>query len=132
MEQFSVPSALLFVDDDADLREVVVDATSHLLGMERCVAVGSLDELRQHREDALTCTLAVIDINLGLDAPSGIDVYQWLMTERFGGKIAFLTGHGADDARVQKAATIGTVPVLTKPIRIAGLAALASAASGDQ
>jgi ActR/RegA family two-component response regulator len=114
------------VDDDADLRATILDAATYL-GMDQCVAVGSLAEVEQQRGDALECSLAVIDINLGQGVPSGVDVYHWLEHAQFHGRVVFLTGHGSDDPRVQEAARIAGVPVLTKPIGIADIAALAGA-----
>jgi DNA-binding response OmpR family regulator len=118
-------SAVLFVDDDVDLRETIVDVTTYL-GIGRCISVGSLAELEARRTDALACSLAILDINLGENAPSGIDVYHWLKTVEFAGTVVFLTGHGADDPRVQQAARLAEVPILTKPIGIAELKALVS------
>jgi DNA-binding response OmpR family regulator len=115
--------SLLFVDDDLDLQEIMRD-TAELIGIDRILTFGSLAALKSSRSDALTCSMAILDINLGANTPSGIDVYNWLATERFEGPIVFLTGHGADDPRVQEAARIAALPILTKPIGIADLAAL--------
>src|SRR5688572_25259145 len=95
--------SLLFVDDDVDLQDTVQDAV-RLIGIDRVVTVGSLAELERRHADALSCSLAILDINLGADLPSGIDVHRWLMNARYAGAVAFLTGHGADDPRVQQAA----------------------------
>jgi FixJ family two-component response regulator len=114
------------VDDDADLRATIVDVASYL-HMEPFVVVGSLAEVEARRADALTCSLAVLDINLGPNVPSGVDVYHWLETAQFAGKVVFLTGHGSDDPRVKEAARIAGARILTKPIGIADLGALADA-----
>jgi ActR/RegA family two-component response regulator len=116
---------LLFVDDDEDLRETIRE-TATCLGFERCVVASSIAEIVQQRADALCCSVAILDINLGWNVPSGVDVYHWLQNAHFAGRIVFLTGHGADDPRVQDAARLGDVKILTKPIGIAEIGALAS------
>jgi hypothetical protein len=50
----------------------------------------------------------------------------------FAGRVVFLTGHGADDPRVQAAARIGDVSIVTKPIGIEELASLVSSPIGDK
>jgi response regulator of citrate/malate metabolism len=123
--------ALLFVDDDADLRELIRDAAISALGFERCVLAASFEEAAEQRDDVLGCSLAILDINLGWTAASGVDVYNWLQTEHFQGQVVFLTGHGEDDPRVRDAARIGDVPILLKPISMEVLVTLASDASGN-
>jgi ActR/RegA family two-component response regulator len=120
---------LLFIDDDVDLRETITDAAPYL-GVGRCVMAGSLEELEANRVEALASSLAVVDINLGPDVPSGVDVYRWLRRAGFVGRIVFLTGHGADDRRVQEAARLGDVAILSKPIGIDELAGLVATAGG--
>jgi DNA-binding response OmpR family regulator len=116
--------ALLFVDDDADLRDTIRETVA-FLGLGGCVLAGSLADVESQHAEALACSLAILDINLGPDAPTGIDVYQWLREARFPGTIIFLTGHGADDPRVREATHIAASHLLTKPISAAQLAALA-------
>jgi DNA-binding NarL/FixJ family response regulator len=69
--------AILLVDDDEDLREAVRDLLSSL-SLAECLTAGSLAELEAHAAAALACSLAIIDLNLGANAASGIDVYRWL------------------------------------------------------
>jgi DNA-binding NtrC family response regulator len=119
---------LLFVDDDADLRELIRDVVA-ALGIERCVLAGSLAEVEQQRHAALDCSLAVLDINLGWGAPTGVEVYEWLKRGGFGGKVVFLTGHGVDDPRVQEVARHGALRILLKPIGLEILSSLVTADS---
>jgi DNA-binding response OmpR family regulator len=123
--------ALLFVDDDADLRALIPYVAASL-GFERCVLAASLVEVEAQRSEALSCSLAVLDINLGWASATGVDVYNWLRQQRFAGRIVFLTGHGEDDPRVRDAARIGGARVLVKPIALDVLAELATEAVGGR
>jgi response regulator of citrate/malate metabolism len=120
--------ALLFVDDDRDLRELISDAATTSLGFEHCVLAGSFADVEHQRDDALACSLAIIDINLGWTSPSGVDVYNWLKREHFEGDVVFLTGHGEDDLRLKDATRIGGVRVFLKPVSMDVLAELTSEA----
>jgi DNA-binding response OmpR family regulator len=125
----SAQPAILFVDDDDDLRETVCDLLSRL-GVGDCLTAASLAEVEAQRTAVLPCSLAILDLNLGANVPSGIDVYHWLERAQFAGKIVFLTGYGKDDPRVQEATHIGAVRILSKPIDVAELLALAADARG--
>jgi DNA-binding NtrC family response regulator len=120
--------AILFVDDDADLRQLVGDGLAWI-GVSRCTLAGSLADVEAHATDALACSLAIVDINLGFGAPSGLDVYRWLQHARFRGRTVFLTGHGAHDPQVMEASQLGSVEILSKPIGFDRLATLAFEAS---
>jgi DNA-binding NarL/FixJ family response regulator len=95
-----------------------------VLGLGRCLGAASLAEVEAHRAAALACAVAILDINLGADAPSGIDVYEWLRCFHFAGKVVFLTGHGANDPSVRKASSIAATRTLAKPIGVQELVAL--------
>jgi DNA-binding NtrC family response regulator len=122
--------ALLMVDDDADLRDTFADVLSSL--GHRAVVVGSLAELTTHRGEALGCSLAVLDINLGPGAPSGLAVYRWLKEVGFGGKVVFLTGHGTDDPQVQEVVRAARVEVISKPMGIDRLEEVIAEAEGHR
>jgi DNA-binding NtrC family response regulator len=119
---------VLFVDDDEDLREVMQEILARL-GVRRIVAAGSLSEVQLRRDDALQCQLAILDINLGTNQPSGVNVYEWLEREGFGGRIIFLTGHASNDPRVREAASLNHAHVASKPLSVAQLGGLIEAAS---
>jgi FixJ family two-component response regulator len=107
--------ASLILDDDEDLR-LAMQPLIELLTGRPCLAVGGLDELIRARDAVLGCQAALLDINLGVDRPSGLDAYDWLMGERFAGRIAFLTGHARSHPLVARAAHIGPAQVFSKPI----------------
>lgn len=112
--------AVLFVDDDEDLRAVVRD-TLLRLGVQRVVLADSLRQVQESGDDALRCDLAILDINLGNGQPSGLEVHEWLRCRHFVGRIAFLTGHAGNDPRVRSAASLAGSHVATKPLMVAGL-----------
>lgn len=119
---------VLFVDDDEDLREVMQEILARL-GVRRIVAAGSLSEVQLRRDDALQCQLAILDINLGTNQPSGVNVYEWLAREGFAGRIIFLTGHASNDPRVREAASLNDAYVASKPLSVAQLGGLIEVAS---
>ena len=86
---------IFVLDDDDDLRVVLVDLIRRSTSRE-CIGLRTLDELRQQRAAVMQCALGVLDVNLGSGQPSGLDAFAWLRAERFAGRIAFLTGHGAN------------------------------------
>lgn len=118
-----MPDAVLFVEDDDDLRDTMQDILEKL-GVPRVVTAGSLQEVEDRRNEALACQLAILDINLGTNQPSGVKVYEWLEREGFAGRIVFLTGHASDDPRVREAASLAGTQIATKPLSVAELRAL--------
>jgi DNA-binding NtrC family response regulator len=110
-----MPLSVLVLDDDQDLREVLGDLLA-LLGA-GCVKARSVADLRSQREAALRSSVAILDVNLGADVPSGLDAYRWLRDEGFAGKVLFLTGHARGHPLVARARESG-VEVREKPIDI--------------
>ena len=111
---------VLLVDDDEDLR-AAMDEVLHRIGVRRLVEAGSLRDVEDQREEALACQLALVDINLGYGEPTGINVFEWLEREGFTGRVVFLTGHGSQDPRVQRAASLAGSQVASKPLTTAKL-----------
>src|SRR5262245_17042472 len=106
---------VIFLDDDRDLREVVVALMA--LSNAECDAVASVDELKELvGRVGLAYDLAILDINLGADRPSGLDAYRWLRTRGFKGRVAFLTGHARSHPLVQQACRLGDAMVHDKPV----------------
>ncbi len=106
---------VLLLEDDDDLREVMRDLLRFGCRAS-CVECGSYDELVTHPDEALACDLALLDVNLGPDSPSGIDAYRWLRDHAFHGRIRFLTGHARTHPLVEEACRIADAVVLEKPI----------------
>jgi ActR/RegA family two-component response regulator len=82
-------------------------------------------ELTAHGDAALSCSLAILDINLGAGQPSGLDALNWLNERRFSGRTVFLTGHARTFPLVEEARRQhGDIEVLSKPVSSAELLAL--------
>ena len=107
--------SVLVVDDDEDLRAAMQEVL-HQFGVSRLVEAGSLRDVEAHRDDALACQLALVDINLGYGEPTGIDVFEWFEREGFAGRVVFVTGHGSQDPRVQRAASLAGAEIVSKPL----------------
>lgn len=118
--------AVLFVDDDEDLREVMQEILVRL-GIQQVFTAGSLRDVQHMRDDALACQVAIIDINLGVNQPSGVGVFEWLEREGFGGRIVFLTGHASNDPRVREAASVAGSVIAAKPLTVSELQKLLGA-----
>jgi DNA-binding NtrC family response regulator len=113
---------ILLLDDDDDLRTtmreilMLVDEGSH-----QCVAVGSFAQLLDWRAKALDTELAILDINLGPNEPSGLDAERWLRENGYKGRVVFLTGHARTHPLVVDAARLGNVQILEKPLGLGSL-----------
>ncbi|HXU82260.1 MAG TPA: response regulator [Polyangia bacterium] len=116
-------ASILILEDDDDMRTALDDVVSTLLGWP-CVAVASYDELLERSEEALGCSMALLDVNLGADQPSGLDALDWLLRQGFRGQVVFLTGHAQSDPLVQETLERGTVRLMEKPIGLSQLSAL--------
>lgn len=106
---------ILVLDDDPDLGLVICELVHATTGVE-CLSYRTLDELAAHAADALSCDLAILDVNLGPGSPSGIDAREWLSRHGFAGRVVFLTGHARDHPLVQRAWRSAGVSVLEKPV----------------
>jgi DNA-binding NtrC family response regulator len=120
--------SVLLVDDDEDLRAAMEEVLHHL-GVRRLIEAGSLRDVEALREEALACQLALVDINLGYGEPTGIDVFEWFKREGFAGRVVFLTGHGSQDPRVQRAANLTGSQIVSKPLSAGELADMIGGAS---
>jgi FixJ family two-component response regulator len=107
-----VTAALL--DDDADLLEILAELLEER-GC-RCLIAHSLGELKALGPEVLAADVVVLDINLGSGQPSGIDAYDWLVSEQFRGRILFLTGHAHAHPLVARAERLQRAQVLDKPL----------------
>lgn len=115
-------TGVLLVEDSEDLRESLADLF-RLAGVE-CVAAASLADVEAHAAEALSCGLAVVDINLGPATPSGIAVHRWLRERRFAGRIVFLTGHARSHPLVGEALRLDGARVLDKPLGVDAIMSL--------
>jgi len=110
-------SDVLFLDDDDDLRATFADLVRTIFARE-CHGLASYRDLVALGERALHCGVAILDINLGPEAPSGLESYGWLRRHEFEGRIVFLTGHAASHPLVIEARRLGDAEVVSKPVSL--------------
>jgi DNA-binding NtrC family response regulator len=108
------PAKIVFLDDSEDLRALMPVLLASGLG-EECKCFASLMEFENHKEEVLRARVAILDINLGPNAPDGIDAFHWLMNHGFKGKVLFFTGHARSNPQVALAERNG-VAILEKPL----------------
>jgi FixJ family two-component response regulator len=113
---------VFLLDDDEDVREAMGELIATVVG--GCVKAGSVLEMKSRAREALGCSLALLDINLGNGQPSGLDACAWLHTSGFAGRIAFITGHGHAHPLVRQAEALGNIKVFSKPLETTDLIAL--------
>jgi DNA-binding response OmpR family regulator len=116
-------SDVLLLDDDDDLREAVAELIE-LSAHRRVWKAGGVAELAALEARALACELAILDINLGPNVPSGLDALRWLRERKFAGRAVFLTGHAPGFPLVEEARRMAGAQVLSKPLGIDKLLSL--------
>jgi len=116
-------AGVLFLDDDEDLRDTFSDLVRTVFDRD-CHGLGSYRELVALGDRALGCDLAILDINLGPEVPSGLDAYGWLRKHGFAGRIVFLTGHANSHPLVVEASHLGDAEVIAKPVSFEALSSL--------
>jgi DNA-binding NtrC family response regulator len=114
---------VVVVDDDDDLLDAVAELVEETT-RRRVWKARSVAELMTLGRHALDCEVAILDVNLGAGAPSGLDALNWLNERQFKGRALFLTGHAPSYQLVQDARMSTKVPVLSKPISGEDLLAL--------
>ena len=114
---------VLFLDDDEDLRDTFTDLVRTVFDRD-CHGLRSYRDLVTLGDEALACGVAILDINLGPEAPSGLDAYGWLRRHGFSGRIVFLTGHANSHPLVVEASRLGDAEVVAKPVSFDALSSL--------
>lgn len=107
-------TSVLYLDDNTDLRELLAALIESALDV-HCFTVSSVDELKENSGIVFQTNVAILDIELGFQQPTGIDAYRWLIESNYQGHIFFLTGHGRSHPLVQEATKSG-VTIWEKPI----------------
>jgi FixJ family two-component response regulator len=106
---------IVFLDDSQDLRELMSVLLESTLGVQ-CLCFGSVTEFENHSKEVLGAKVVILDVNLGPNAPDGLDAFNWLIDNGFPGKILFFTGHARANPQVLLAGRNG-VEILEKPLR---------------
>jgi DNA-binding NtrC family response regulator len=109
-------SKVLVLDDDKDLCTLMI-AIIKEMGME-VSCFHSFNDVSLLRRDQLNFDFAFLDVNLGIEQPSGIDVYNWLRGREFKGKVIFFTGHARAYPILQRSLKDPKVSLLEKPADI--------------
>ena len=120
-------SPVLIVDDDDDLRASLAEFIKEEAGVD-ALSAASLAQARDLGRRVLDCRLAIVDINLGVGQPSGVDVLRWLRDTGFKAPVVFLTGHAKDHPLAVRAAQDASVRILAKPMNVEVLLSLVSSA----
>ena len=84
----------------------------------------SYEEMVRQKDTVLSCSLALLDVNLGAGVHSGLDALRWLQAQGFPGRAVFLTGHAHSHPLVREAHELKDVKVLSKPVGAKELMAL--------
>jgi FixJ family two-component response regulator len=105
---------IVFLDDSEDLRELMAVLLESALGVE-CLCFGSLVDFENNSTEVLLAKVAILDINLGINVPDGMDAFNWLIARGFPGKILFFTGHARTNPQVALAERNGA-QILEKPL----------------
>jgi DNA-binding NtrC family response regulator len=116
---------VLILDDDEDLRDVLGTTVEEVFGWS-WIGVSSVPAMIDLGQRALGSDLAILDINLGLDQPSGLDAFAWLGEHHFKGRIIFLTGHAASHPLVDKAQHEQLASIYQKPLTVGEIGRLLS------
>lgn len=107
-------ASITFLEDNEELREVLSEVTKSELG-EESLTFGCFEDLVERRSDVLQTKMAILDINLGCEQATGVEVFHWLKEQGYAGKICFLTGHARSHPMVQAACDIGA-EIWAKPM----------------
>ena len=107
-------ATIVFLDDNEDLRDLMPILLESTLGV-GCICFDSLMEFENHSKEVLNARVVILDVNLGPNAPDGVDAFNWLMDHGFQGKIVFFTGHARTHPAVAQAVKSG-IEILEKPI----------------
>jgi DNA-binding response OmpR family regulator len=118
---------ILIVEDDPDLAQVVTMVLENAGAV--ALVAHSLGEVQAMRAEVLQTDLALLDVNLGGGAATGVDVHAWLRAQGYTGEIVFLTGHAATHPVVVAASSMPGARILAKPVSLKDLARLAVSSS---
>ena len=108
---------ILVLDDDEDLLSTLADVLQNVYARD-CVSVHSVEELKRSAPAIQGCDMAILDVNLGANQPSGLDAFHWLERQHFPGRVVFVTGHAESHPLVAEAQRLSGSHILRKPFVI--------------
>ncbi|MEZ0391998.1 MAG: response regulator [Pseudobdellovibrionaceae bacterium] len=109
-----MPADVLYIDDCQELREIIPELIRYNLNR-TCLSLSGLSQIKEKFSSGHSCKVVILDIDLGPGQPSGIDIFQWLQSQGFKGKMFFLTGHGMSHPFSQEAKKLG-IQIFEKPL----------------
>lgn len=119
---------IFFLDDSEeylDVMKVFVQAACNC----EAITCSNIESMQDQIEAILKSEMAFLDINLGLNQPSGIQAYRWLKSQGYNKPVFFLTGHAKDSDEAKQAQVFDDVRVIQKPIAALDFRALIESAS---
>lgn len=107
--------SIFFLDDSEDYLEVIKVFVQAACDYE-AITCANIENMQSRIDEILKSEMAFLDINLGLNQPSGIQAYRWLRSQGYNKPVFFLTGHGKDSDEAKQASIFEEVRVIQKPI----------------
>lgn len=105
---------ILLLDDNDDMRTLMARYLKLKTGAD-CLSLSRFNDLENHAAEVMDQDIAILDINLGHNEPSGLDAFRWLRDHNFRGQIVFLTAHAKSHPLVRKSCEL-SARVFEKPI----------------
>ena len=107
---------VILLDDDKELCSILSEIF-HDLDIKDYKCFHSFSELIEATKESPVSEIerALLDVNLGLNQPNGIDAYQWLIQHGFRGKTAFFTGHGRSHPLMTEVLKLPNTRLIEKP-----------------
>jgi response regulator RpfG family c-di-GMP phosphodiesterase len=107
---------IFFLDDSPDflfLAKKFVENRCDCLAL----TTENFESTKKNESSILDTDIAFLDINLGANSPSGVDVYHWMRNKGYKKPIYFLTAHAESSSEIRSIEASGEVTVLSKPLR---------------
>lgn len=107
--------SIFFLDDSEDYLDVMKVFVQAACNYE-AITCTNIENMQDRMEEILKSEMAFLDINLGVNQPSGVQAYRWLRSHGYTKPVFFLTGHGKDSNENKQASIFEEVRVIQKPI----------------
>ena len=108
---------ILLLDDNKELCMLMTTMFKELGNHEiRCFH--SYADVTALKPQELNFDIAFLDVNLGVNVPTGIDVFDWIMKNGYKGRVVFFTGHARSYPLLKKSMEYPNIQLLEKPADI--------------
>lgn len=105
---------VLLLDDNDDMQALMARYLKIKIGAD-CLCLSCFGDLEKNATEVLRQDIAILDVNLGRNEPSGLDAYRWLKENGFKGRVVFLTAHAKSHPLVRQSCQLDA-RVFEKPI----------------